>query len=160
MNKKYSFVGAAVLVLLNSGAALADPKPQGAKPADPNTVAQLYGGKTQIWKGCQGGIYFGSGWEASAWCKKHSDNVGVGTWKVDGKARVCRDLTWYWPEGDSRGSKPDNLGCIEHVVAPDGTIWRSWPDENEWWSMSGDDSLVKGDKFKSKKRKNSKKLGL
>ncbi|WP_170429784.1 DUF995 domain-containing protein [Ruegeria arenilitoris] len=113
-----------------------------------------------MWKGCEGGIYFGSGWQASAWCKKHSDNVVIGTWNVDRKARVCRELVWYWPKGDSVESELDELGCIEHVVAPDGQIWRSCPDDKEWWQATGDSNLVKGDKFKSKKRKNIRKLGL
>ncbi|WP_302478179.1 hypothetical protein [Ruegeria arenilitoris] len=34
-------VGAAVLIVLNSATAWAGPKPQGAKPADPNVIAQL-----------------------------------------------------------------------------------------------------------------------
>ncbi|MCA0929031.1 DUF995 domain-containing protein [Ruegeria profundi] len=153
-------VNAAVVTVLAHGIAWADPKPRGAKAADPNRVVELYRGKTQIWNVCGGGLYYGTNGQASAWCRKHKHIVALGTWRVDRNARVCREIIWHWPEGESIRSKSDGVVCIEHVVAPDGSIWRSWPDESEWWSMSGDRGLLKGDRFKSQKKRRARKMGL
>ncbi len=140
--------------------AQADPKPKNAKTTDAQTLANLYGGKTQNWKSSGGGIYYGPNWEAQAFSGNHPKNAGIGKWSVDGKGRVCHQLVWYWPNGDEVGSKEDDPECITHVTDPDGIIWRSWPGDKEWWKATGSQSLEKGFKFKSKIRRNRKKMKL
>ena len=120
-----------------AGGALADPKPKGAKAVDAQTVANMYGGKSLTWKGCKGGIYYGPNFEAQAYCNKNGKSVGVGKWNVSSKGSLCHNLTWYWPQDDGYGSKPqDKKECIHHLVDGDGQIWRNWSGNKDWWRMN------------------------
>ncbi|WP_264213468.1 DUF995 domain-containing protein [Leisingera thetidis] len=143
---------------LFAAGAFADPKPRNASVTGGQALAALYGGKTQIWKKCQGGIYYGPRWEAQAYCAQHPNSVGVGTWRIDGKGRVCQNLTWYWSVDGQLTSKEGEEECISHLTAEDGIVWRSWPKDREWWKATNSASLEKGFKLKSKIRRLRKKL--
>ena len=141
----------------------ADPKPAGAKNAPPQLVANSVAGKTHIWKSCKGGIYYGGQWQAQAWCERKGPSIGIGTWSVNSKGRLCHELTWYWPKGDGYGSKKEPVTdrqCDDHVVAPDGVLWRSWGGEKDWWKFDTNPNLVKGFKMKRKVTRLRKKLGV
>ncbi|WP_425044047.1 DUF995 domain-containing protein [Primorskyibacter sp. S87] len=155
-----TFLVSAGLSFSSAVSVSADPKPKGATGASAQAVANLYGGMTQTWKTCQGGIYYGPNWEAQAWCGKNPDNVGIGKWRVDNKGRVCHDLTWYWPNSDGYGSKQDGGECISHVTDAEGNLWRSWPQDSEWWRATGSKSLNKGFTYKSKVRRAKRKMKL
>lgn len=156
--------GLLATVLLAGTPALvaADPKPQNAKPADPQTIANAFAGKTFKWKTCKGGIYYGANWQAQAYCNREGPAVGIGTWSVDANARICHALTWYWFEGDEVGSKSEPVtdrNCEEHLVDPSGRIWRSWGGETEWWDFPSS-YMKKGFLLKSKVTRLRKKLGV
>jgi hypothetical protein len=151
------------LLVLQSGVASADPKPPGAKYANPQIVANSVAGSTHLWKSCNGGIYYGGNWQAQAWCNKDGPSVGIGTWSVDRKGRLCYKLTWYWPKGDGLGSKSKPVTdkeCDDHLVSKDGTLWRSWGGEPDWWKFHSNPNRVKGFKYKSKINRLRKKLGV
>ena len=117
---------------------LADPKPRSAKPVDPQKIAEIYAGNTDIWaNNCAGGIYYAPNQQARAWCGENSESLGAGQWKIDSNGRMCHQLSWYWPDGDGAGESPGDETCISHVVDRWGTIWRSWPDDPEWWQLAG-----------------------
>lgn len=163
MNRLLSLALATSLALMPATVGSADPKPKGAKNAPAQVVANALAGKTSLWKSCKGGIYFGPNWQATAWCSKKGDAVGLGTWKVNSKGRVCHDLTWYWQDGNKVGSEHKPVtkeNCDDHVIAPDGAIWRSWGGEKDWWKLTGSKSFVKGFKFKRKTSRLRKKLGV
>lgn len=159
--KTAALVGA---ICIAASGVQADPKPKGAKNADPQTIANFHAGKTHNWKSCKGGIYYGGGWEAQAYCNREGPAIGIGTWRVNAKGRICHDLTWYWQSGDgSVGSKKDPVTdneCTDHVVSPDGTIWRSWGGEADWWRLKTSKSMVKGFKHKAKVNRLRRKLGV
>ncbi|WP_193747566.1 DUF995 domain-containing protein [Leisingera sp. ANG-M7] len=153
----------AVLVTILSAAfsttqATADPKPQNAAVPAAQELANLYGGKTQIWKKCQGGVYYGPRWEAQGYCAQHPNSVGVGKWHIDGRGRVCQKMTWYHSKDGALIAKEGEEECISHLQAADGIVWRSWPKDREWWKATNSVSLEKGFKFKSKIRRLRKKL--
>ena len=147
---------------------MADPRPQGAKNAPPQQVANFYAGKSQIWSTCDGGIYYGGSWQAQAYCKKDGEAVGIGTWTISRSGRICHDLTWYWREGD--GSTKSNYkpvsdrNCDDISLAPDGSLWARWVHEknesNAWWRLNGSESIKKGNKFKGKVNRMRRQLGL
>ena len=164
LRKKIGFVGLAVTLALVATTVSADPKPKNAKATDSQVVANMYAGTSRAWKSCKGGIYFGGGWEAQAYCNRNSESVGLGKWSVK-KGVLCSQVTWYWKDGDGVGSKPgDRPDCIAHITDADGQIWRRWNDDADWWrvpkSIKDDKSGFKGNKFKSKINKNRKKLGV
>lgn len=150
----------ACLGLLLGGAALADPKPKGAKPVPAQTIANLYAGKTQNWKSCNAGIYYGGGWEAQAFCEKDGKAVGLGKWSVSNKGRVCHQLTWFWQDGDGYGSKKSDADCISHLIDSDGVIWRKWDSDKDWWRLTSTKSMTKGFKHKAKINRLRRKLGV
>lgn len=143
--------------VLSMSMAQADPKPVGAKAMDRQALANLYAGRTHTWKDCKAGIYYGGGWEAQAFCEKSGKAVGVGTWSVKAGGKLCRQLNWYWPEGGSVGTKAEEEKCVEHVVDSNGTVWRSWPDDADWWRFN-DKNTPKGFKHKRKVNQMRKKL--
>ena len=150
-------------LILAPMAGIADPKPKGARNASAQTVANAVAGKTHNWKDCKGGIYYGGKWQAQAWCNKDGPAVGLGTWSVNSKGRLCHDLTWYWPKGDGYGSKREPVtarNCDDHVIAPDGVMWRSWGGEKDWWKFDTNPNLVKGFKHKRKINQLRRKLGV
>ena len=149
---------------LAASLASADPKPKNSKRADNQSVATLYAGTSRIWKSCNGGgVYFGAGWEAKAYCNKNSPSVGIGTWSVK-KGVICTQLVWYWKDGsDVKSKKQDKTDCIAHVIDADGKMWRRWNDDADWWTahaIKDDKSGAKGFKFKSKFNRTAKKFGL
>ncbi|WP_291734551.1 DUF995 domain-containing protein [Leisingera sp. F5] len=160
MRLKLTIILAVTGTFLFTQNAIADPKPQNVKVTGAQDLANLYGGKTQIWKGCKGGIYFGANWEAQAYCAKHPDSVGLGKWRIDGKGRVCHEMNWYRAKDGEVASKEKKEECVSHVTAEDGIVWRSWPDDREWWKATNSPSLEKGFKFKSKVKRLRRKLKL
>lgn len=147
---------AAIAVATTGTMALSGPKPKGAKPADSQTIANHYVGMTRIWNFCEkkGGIYFGGGWEATVYCPRNGgEMIAIGTWSVK-KGTLCRDMTFYFEKNGQVNSRhSDEKGCIHHVVDPDGTIWRSFEDNNNWGRLpaAGErENEVKGNKYKSK----------
>jgi len=141
--------------------AAADPKPRGSKPADGQMIANMYVGKTQDWKNCRGGIYYGSGGAATAYCHKEGDkaNVGIGRWTVTRKGKVCADMHWHWGKGEGNSKRNDEQDCINHIVDKEGQIWRRWNDNKDWWRFDAE-SVVKGDTLKRKKNKLKRSFGL
>ncbi|MGB3245355.1 MAG: DUF995 domain-containing protein [Sulfitobacter sp.] len=130
-----------IVALLASLAApaLADPKPSGAKPPDAQALANLYAGRSETWKSCKGGVYFGGKWEAQAYCARDGESVGLGKWSVSRNGKICHQMSWYWPKGDKTvGSKVEDTKCIAHLVDAQGTIWRNWEEDNDWWRMDVD----------------------
>lgn len=164
MLKPTVFSAAIGLACALASAAPADTKPPaGAKPADPQTIANAHVGKTFAWKSCNGGVYYGGGWEAQAWCNKDGPSVGIGTWSVDRKGRVCQELTWYWPEGDGVGSKTNPVrkqDCHSHVIDTNGEVWRHWDGGPDWWRFENTSNMSKGFKFKSRINRLRRKLGV
>ena len=160
---RMTLLGSALMFAVGSLGAGADPKPSGAKAANPQVIANYHAGKTHIWKNCKGGIYYGSNWQAQAWCERDGKAVGLGTWKVDGRGKICHELTWYWKGKDGVGSRTPEVteeNCHEHLVDGIGTIWRSWGGEKDWWPLAGTKSLVKGFKHKSKVSRLRNQLGV
>jgi hypothetical protein len=147
-----------ILLLSLAAPSVADPMPRGAKPAQPQKIAQAYAGRTDIWEeGCNGGIYFSPNWQARAWCAESSDNVGAGSWRVDESGRLCQSLNWYWPNGTRAGVSAGEELCISHVVDRWGKMWRNWPGDAEWWPM---ERLPKGYKFQSDVQQARARLGI
>lgn len=138
--------------------AQADPKPSGAKPPDAQVLANLYAGRTQLWRSCKAGIYFGAKWEAQAYCEKSGKSVAIGKWSVSRDGKLCHDMTWYWKEGDGYGSKKDG-GCVRHLVDADGTMWRKWDSDPEWWRFN-EERTPKGFKYKNKVNRLRKQLKI
>lgn len=156
---KAKLVGA-LIAIMAATPALADPKPKGAKPVDAQTLANMYVGTSQTWKGCKGGIYYGGKYEAQAYCSKEGESVGVGKWTVDRKGRVCHELIWYWPQGKGVGSKPqDKKECVAHLMDANGNIWRNWNNDKDWWQL-GPKDMIKGFKLKRKVKRLRKKLSV
>lgn len=162
MNPLKSFLTASLFAAATfAGPVAADPKPADAAKIAPQTVANFYAGRSNIWKGCKGSIYFGAGWEAQAMCSKDGPAVGLGTWKIEANGSLCYELTWYWPEGSNVGSKPGERTCIEHVTDTQGRIWHKWPKDVDWWIQSGDSKNWKtGFQNKRKITRLRKKLGV
>lgn len=160
---KQLFTAATALAIFIAPApgAMADPKPKGGKRVSAQTVANLYAGKTQLWKQtCKGGIYYGPNWQAMAWCSSHPSDVGVGKWSVDRNGRVCDELNWYWQQGSEVGSKKGDKSCISHLTDSEGTMWRNWSNDKDWWRLPDPKHLLKGFKFKYKVNRNRRKLGV
>ncbi|WP_424978247.1 DUF995 domain-containing protein [Leisingera sp. S232] len=159
---------AAVLLGAIPSLVLADPKPRSAKPASPQLVSKIYAGNTDLWaQGCNGGIYYSPNQQARAWCSDNSDSLGAGEWNVDSQGRLCHQLSWYWPNNSRAGKSLGDQACISHVVDRWGTVWRSWPNDTEWWPLSGKHSgikkysgMKKGYKFHSNVEETRSKLGL
>lgn len=156
-------VAGAVTCLLGVSGAFADPKPKGAKPTDSQTVANFYAGTTRVWSSCNGGgIYFGGGWEAKAYCNKNSPSVGWGEWSVK-RGVLCHDVKWYWKEDGAVKVHQGKIDCIAHVTDPEGQIWRRWNDDADWWRLQDikkDKKAAKGFKFKNKFERTRKKKGV
>lgn len=148
--------------------AKAEPLPDGAKKAPPQMVANFYAGKSQTWRSCNGGgIYYGGGWQATAYCNDQGPSIGIGTWSVDRNGRICHDLTWYWPDGGGVGSsdKPVTAeNCDDIALAPDGMLWARWVKEKNksdaWWRLNDSDNIDKGNKYKRKFDRLRRKLGV
>lgn len=118
------------------------------KRADPQKVARLYAGKTDLWGGdCGGGIYFSPDMQARAWCAASSTAFGAGRWSVDSQGRLCHTLRWYWPDEGTPGAGKAERSCVEHAVDGRGRIWRRWPGDPEWWRMTNTQRPVSGYKF-------------
>lgn len=153
----------AVSLAFTGSLAVADPKPKNSKQAGSQEIANFYGGTSRVWKSCKGGVYYGGGWEAKAYCNRNGPSVGIGTWSVK-NGKICSDLVWYWKDGDQvKSKKEDSRDCISHIVDADGKMWRRWNDDADWWSVQSikdDKSGSKGFKFKSKYNQTARKLGL
>lgn len=160
---------ASALVAAIPAIAFSDPKPRSAKSVAPEYLAGIYAGKTDLWaEGCDGGIYYAPNLQARAWCGENSDSFGAGKWEIDSQGRMCHQLSWYWPNGN--GKAGESLGdqtCISHVIDRWGTVWRSWPNDPEWWPLAGKLSGVKkysgmkeGYKFRANVTETRSKLGL
>ncbi len=148
-------------VLFGATTAAADPKPRPSKPATGQAVAQLFAGKTHVWKDNKGGLYYGAKGEVIAYSSKHKDAVGVGTWTVR-KGKLCHKLTWYAPKDGAVVSKEKDMKCEFQIVTDkDGQYWHSWESDKDFWrGPPKDDNFAKGFKFKNKANRNRKKLGV
>ncbi|MCA0858708.1 DUF995 domain-containing protein [Phaeobacter italicus] len=152
---------AAVVGMVIPAVASADPMPRSAKIPDTQKVAKIYSGKTELWtNNCGGGIYFAPNGQARAWCANSSDNLGAGTWSIDANGRMCQNLIWYYPDGRRAGASPSDRSCISHVVDAWGTVWRSWPNDPEWWPVDKNAGFVRGYKFQTEVSQTRSKLGF
>ncbi|WP_293572726.1 DUF995 domain-containing protein [Phaeobacter sp.] len=142
-------------------ASVADPLPRGAKIANPQKIAKIYSGKTELWtNNCGGGVYFAPNGQARAWCADQGENLGAGTWAVDANGRMCQDLVWYYPDSGRAGASANDRSCISHVVDRWGVVWRSWPNDPEWWPMDKNAGFVRGYKFQAQVGQTRSKLGF
>lgn len=117
--------------------------------ADPQKVAAIYAGRTDLWGGsCAGGIYYSVTMEVRAWCGANSQAFGAGTWTIDTEGRLCHSLKWYWPDEGNTGAGQPERSCIEHMVDEQGRVWRHWPGDSKWWRMKNKDQPLKGFKYK------------
>lgn len=139
----------------------ADPKPSGSKPVSGQAIANMYVGKSQVWKSCRGGVYYGGGGKAEAFCNKESGSarVGVGQWTVTSKGTVCADMRWHWGKGEGKSKQNDAPDCMHHIVDETGQIWRRWNSDKDWWRLNAD-SLKKGNAFKGKTNRMKRKFGV
>lgn len=160
---RYGIIGVISALVVSATAVNADPKPKNAKATDSQTVANFYAGTSRVWSTCNGGgVYFGAGWEAKAYCNKNSPSVGWGTWSVRNGV-ICHDLVWYWKEDGQTKTHKGDQGCIAHLTDAEGTIWRRWNDDKDWWRLQpikDDKKASKGFKFKSKFNRTKKKKGV
>lgn len=162
--KSLGMAGIAASFAVCASLVSADPKPKNSKASDNQTVANFYAGTTRLWDSCNGGgVYFGGGWEAQAYCKKKGESVGLGKWSVK-RGVICTELVWYWKDGDSVGSKPaDKKDCIAHVTDAEGQMWRRWNDDADWWRVQPikkDKKADNGRKLNSKIKRARKKIGV
>jgi len=163
IKKFVAILSIAGALALSVNPAVADPKPKGAKASDSQTIANFYAGTTRIWKRCNGGgIYFGAGWEAKAYCNQNAPAVAWGEWSVK-KGKLCSQVVWHWRKDGQARSEEGKKDCIAHITDAEGTIWRRWNDDKDWWrlqSVKEDKKAVKGFKFKSKFNRTKKKSGV
>ncbi|MGV6803237.1 MAG: DUF995 domain-containing protein [Ruegeria sp.] len=159
----------AVISIATTTVGIADPRPQGAKKAPPQEVANFYAGKTQSWSSCNGGgIYYGGGWQAQAYCKEDGESVGIGTWSISRNGRICHDLTWYWRDEDGSVKSSDkpvsDRNCDDIVMASDGTLWARWvhkkTEADAWWNLNRSESIRQGNKLKGKINRMRRNLGV
>ncbi len=159
---KNFLIGALFTASLVSAAsvALADPKPRPSKPASAQQIANKFVGHMQIWKSCQGGIYFGGNWEATVYCGKHKESVAVGKWTTQG-GKLCYDVNWYFAENGKVSAKKRAKCELEFVTDKDGQMWHRWGDDKDWWrGFPKDKNFAKGNKFKRQTAKQRKRLGV
>lgn len=142
------------IFLFAAGLASAVPAFAGDAPstgvrADPQKVARLYAGRTDLWGGtCGGGIFFSPDMQARAWCSASPEAFGAGSWSIDTEGRLCHTLRWYWPDGGKPGAGAAERSCVEHAEDARGRIWRRWPGDPGWWRMKNTDQPVRGYRFK------------
>ena len=161
MSMAKSFLLSVALLVSTAVAASSDPMPRGAKIPSPEKVESAYVGKTGLWgDDCNGGIYYGPGGQARAWCADASESLGAGPWTVDDHGRLCTNLIWYWPNGSYAGSSPGTYDCIMHVEDGLGFLWRSWPSSDEWWPLLRDPNHVSRYRFQSEVRETKSRLGI
>lgn len=143
------------------GAALADPKPKHAKAASAQMIANKYAGRMHVWKSCKGGVYFGSNWEAVAYCSKHRNAVGIGQWSTQG-GKLCHKITWYSVKDGKLSTKPKEMKCDVHMLTDqDGQVWHSWESDTDWWQgFPREEHFTKGNKYKRQVRRLRKKFGV
>lgn len=154
-------LAALALALGTGSAAVADPKPSQAKAISAQVMANKFAGRTHVWKSCKGGVYFGSNWEAVAYCGKHKNSVGVGQWSTQG-GKLCRKITWYFVKGGQLQSKPEEVKCdLQMVTDQDGQFWHNWQNDSDWWrGYPKDKSFPKGNKHKRQINKLRQKYGV
>jgi len=149
-------IATAILISTAAGA-WADKKPKGAKKTDPQTIIQLYAGKTSNWN--RGGhAYWGPGGVYKGIIKDET-SVGNGKWYVTTNGKLCSEATWYWKEGAETKSGPFET-CWEFVTAPDGTVWERFLNEKSEWYRHKPEKQVNGDTQRNKFNRIAKQLGL
>lgn len=165
-SSRHSFKSILALAVLSvslstGGAAFADPKPKPAKAASAQVIANKYAGRMHVWKSCKGGVYFGSNWEAVAYCSKHKNSVGVGQWSTQG-GKLCRKITWYFVKNGQLSTKPEEVKCdVQMVTDQDGQVWHNWENDSDWWrGFPKEKSFPKGSKYKRQISKLRKKYGV
>ncbi|WP_298969801.1 DUF995 domain-containing protein [uncultured Roseobacter sp.] len=132
-------LGAVMTVaLMTAGtAALADKKPRGSKPADPQRVIEAYLGNTWNWS--RGGSYWGgSGVFQAVWTSEKDDSKSYadGKWYVTSKGTLCYEAVWEWKDKD----EPDEVkkNCWRHVVDKEGRLWQRHHEKEEWYKPNPD----------------------
>lgn len=150
-----TFVVAAIF--LAAGESLAKGKPKGAKRTDPQTIAQLYSGKTTNWR--LGGSFYWAPNGTLQGIGQKEGAVGIGRWYVTNRGKLCNETDWYWFENGARQYKRFEE-CWEFVTAPDGTIWERFIPEKSNWYRHSIRSQVRGNPHQRKFNKLKKDLGL
>lgn len=158
--KKITLAACAVL-LTATLPAQADPKPRPSKALSAQVVANKFVGTMQVWKSCQGGIYFGGNWEAVAYCGQHKKSVGVGKWTTRG-GKICYEMTWHFVKNGTQQTKVNPMKCeVEMVSDKDGQVWHSWSSDKDWWrGFPRDKNFSKGSKYKRQIAKLRKQYGV
>ncbi|WP_298912551.1 DUF995 domain-containing protein [uncultured Roseobacter sp.] len=133
---RYTLVAGACAMLTTAGtAALAEKKPRGATPADPQQIIAKYLGNTWNWS--QGGSYWGSGGKFQAvWTNEEnqSKSYADGKWYVTNKGTLCYEAVWEWKEKN----EPDEVrkNCWRHVVDKQGRLWQRHHEKEDWYRPS------------------------
>lgn len=137
--------------------ALAEKKPKGAKPTDPQQIASLYAGKTSHWN--NGGFaYWGPGGEYQG-LNKTGDAIGVGKWYVTNRGKLCHESKWYWEEGGVAKSD-DGTWCWDFVTAPDGVVWERFQEDKKNWYRHSAEKQRNGNTQKKKLASMRAKFGI
>lgn len=141
---------------LIAGTSLADRKPSGSKPADAQTILQLYTGHTWDWT--KGGSYWGSGGSFEAiW----DESYASGKWWVTTKGRLCYNALWTWKDADTNAAKTGDPfeRCWKHVVDKDGQIWQCYHEKSDGCRL-GNETLKFGKQVVREVKKLRRKLGI
>ncbi|MDW3222179.1 MAG: DUF995 domain-containing protein [Paracoccaceae bacterium] len=156
MKGALSAVATISLVLVGS-AALADKKPRGSKPADPNQIIQTYLGNTWNWS--RGGSYWGGGGAFQAvWTSEKDGNKSYadGKWYVTSKGTLCYEAVWEW-ENKDEADKLEKI-CWRHVVDKEGQVWQRNHEKEEWYKP-GPEKITAGNTIKADYKKYRKAVG-
>lgn len=109
------------------GALAADKPPATARPLGPNQLADLYGGKTWLWK--DGAGYFAPDGKFLAWSGSGAKtNYASGQWTVSRRTgMLCMVAVWH-----NRWSGYPAKTCFKHVAA-DGNIYQRKSGGSDWY---------------------------
>lgn len=132
--KPLTFVVCALAALSTS--ALADRKPSGSKPADPQVIINAHLGKTWDWT--EGASYWGNGGAFMAvWKDSATDD---GKWYVTTRGTMCYEAFWSSRAQDGALKVNEDVTklCWQHVRDKDGQIWQRAHDKNEWYRLNTD----------------------
>lgn len=155
--KYYLFSVISITAISLATVALADKKPKGAKPTNPQQIVNLYSEKTSHWN--SGGFaYWGPGGEYQG-LSKTGEAVGIGKWYVTNRGKLCHESEWFWDEGGQVKSD-DGKWCWNFVTAPDGQVWERWQDDKKNWYRHKPEKQHNGNTQKMKINALRAKLGV
>lgn len=105
------------------------------------------------WEWSEGGSYWGGGGAFQAVWDEDTNDPAVsytdGKWHVTNKGALCYDTVWKrstMTAADGEGSAREN--CGRHVVAPDGTVWRSDHRDQNGFHAVNMNKIKQGNKVK------------